>query len=69
MRYSIASLLLIISVALLFLANISGIGYFLYLWGACNLAIGASAWSAFLLWIKMLAGGVVGFVLAFLVKE
>ena len=41
------------------LATVSGIGYFLYLWGSLSGALGASMWAAFLLWIKMVVGGLI----------
>ena len=43
-------------VLLLVFANLIGIGYALYLWGGTGLAIGASIWAGFKLWILMIVG-------------
>ena len=34
-------------------------GYGLYLWGSVGLAINVSAWTAFVLWVKMLIVGLI----------
>lgn len=51
------------------LAQISAIGYALYLWGAMDNAFGTSLWLAFLLWLKMVIGGVAMAILAMLMPE
>ena len=47
----------LIGIALLALSNIVGIGYFLYLWGALSMAFGMAAWTAFKVWISIMAVG------------
>ena len=37
---------------------ISGIGFFLYNWGANDMAVGASAWAGFVVTVKMWIGGI-----------
>ena len=54
----------IIGLIVIGLANVVGIGYGLYLWGAVGTPLSASVWSAFLLWIKMILGGLVLFIIS-----
>ena len=49
--------LVTIGLILLAFANIIGIGYALYLWGATELELGISLWTAFILWLKMIGSG------------
>ena len=53
----IGSIFLLCGFALLLLANISAIGVGLYEW-AYNLTLAQAAWTGFVLWVQMLAGGV-----------
>ena len=53
-----------IGIALMAFGTITSIGYFLYNWGALDLALGLSAWNAFVLWIQMIGGGLILFVLS-----
>ena len=48
-----------IGIFVLIIANITGIGTFLYQWGKLDLELGISAWSAFVIWIQMIIAGVV----------
>jgi hypothetical protein len=52
-------LFMILAIVLFVLANVTGIGYGLYLWGGVGLAFSVAAWSAFKVWITMV---LVGFV-------
>lgn len=56
----------LLGVGTLLLANFIGIGYFLYNWGVINAPIGLAAWTAFILWIKMLAVGFTSLVMTYL---
>ena len=53
-----------IGIALMAFGTITSIGYFLYNWGALDLALGLSAWNAFVLWVQMIGGGFILFVLS-----
>ena len=50
----------IIGMIIISLANVSAIGYGLYLWGGTGMALGLAVWTAFKFWI---AGIVIGLVL------
>lgn len=50
------------------LGLISGIGYFLYNWGALDVAVGASAWTGFVLTLKMWAGGLISVIAGLLLS-
>jgi hypothetical protein len=51
------------------LGLITAIGTFLYSWGNLGEPIGASAWEGFIIWLKMLGGGLVGaFIGLFLIE-
>lgn len=43
-------------------ANLAGIGYLLYLWGSVGLAFSAAAWSAFVLWLKLIGTGLLMYI-------
>lgn len=47
----------VLGVIIMGFANIAAIGYLLYLWGSVGLAFSAAAWSAFVLWFKVLGTG------------
>jgi len=49
--------LFLLGIILLVSANITGIGVLLYQWGKLDLQLGASAWIAFLIWLKMILFG------------
>lgn len=54
-----------LSVIIMVLAQISGIGYGLYLWGGLGMEFGSSVWSGFLLWLKMMVSGFFLFMISF----
>ena len=54
---ALMSVLIVIGFLVLALSTTISIGYLLYNWGALSLALGYSAWVAFLLWLKMLVVG------------
>ena len=45
-------IMLVVGVVLASVTTLASVGYFLYLWGALSLPIGAAAWSAFVFGIK-----------------
>jgi len=51
----------IIGMIILALANISAVGYGLYLWGGTGMAFGLAAWTAFKWWIVGIVTGLVLF--------
>lgn len=51
-----------LGLAFLAFGNIGGIGYFLYLWGGAEVAIGLAAWTAFKLWFILVVSGFIMFV-------
>lgn len=53
----VVGILSVVGVLFLVLANLTGIGIFLYQWGAIGLGIGAAAWLSFKFWISMLIIG------------
>lgn len=57
MREVIALALVVIGVILMVVAQVTGIGVFLYDWGVNNVALGLAAWTGFVLWAKLLIGG------------
>jgi len=59
MKDKIAMAVMVLGYVMLALATISGIGYGLYNWGSVGLELGASAWLGFVLFGKMLGGGLV----------
>jgi hypothetical protein len=69
MRSTLSNIFVFIGIALLILANVTGIGVFLYQWGAEGIAISTAAWGAFKLWISMLGGGFSSIVLAILTRK
>lgn len=50
-------------IAAVFLAQVIGVGVFLYGWGVDGLAVGAAAWSGFAIWLKLLIGGFVSLII------
>lgn len=53
------AILIVLGYIAMALATISGIGYFLYLMGVVGLAFGPAAWQGFVLFLKLLFGGLV----------
>ena len=62
----IRKILIILSLVVLASANVDGIGCFLYLWGATNVAIGLAAWMAFKFWVILVITSIVIFLLSIL---
>lgn len=52
-----------------FFANIGAIGYGLYLWGSVGLTFATSAWTAFVLWLKLMGIAFVSFIGTYMTKE
>ena len=65
MKSGIFLALVVIGYLSMTLAVISGIGYSLYLLGVVELTFGAAAWAGFLLWVKMMLGGLVSLVVGY----
>lgn len=53
------AILIVLGYIAMALATISGIGYFLYMMGVVGLAFGPAAWQGFVLFLKLLVGGLV----------
>ena len=58
----IFSIIMILGIITMALANVGGIGYGLYLWGGTGMAFGAAAWAAFKIWVMAIFGGLFAFV-------
>lgn len=52
----------IIGVILMVLAQITGIGEAIYLWGGCDQPFGASVWEGFKTWMVMMSSGIALFI-------
>jgi len=65
MKSGIFLALVVIGYLSMTLAVVSGIGYSLYLLGVVELTFGAAAWAGFLLWVKMMLGGLVSLVVGY----
>lgn len=50
-----------VSIIIISLATAISIGYFFYLWGSVALTINVAAWTAFVLWVKLEAVGILLF--------
>ena len=61
--------LAVIGGILLALGTISAIGYGLYLWGSVGLALPASAWGGFVLWMHMFGTGGVFLILSWILSK
>ena len=61
-------ILVILGWALLVAANITAIGVGLYDW-AFNTTLALAAWGAFVLWLKMLGGGLVSLFIGMILGE
>lgn len=53
------AILIVLGYIAMALATISGFGYFLYLMGVVGLAFGPAGWAGFVLFLKLLIGGLV----------
>ena len=62
--FIICAALLTLSIFTMWGSTLISIGYGLYLWGGAGLALGAAAWSAFKLFLILLFGGLITFILA-----
>ena len=68
MKDSLFILLVIIACLALGTAQITGIGYFLYLWsGGAGIAL--AMWTGFLLWLKFMGVGILAFLIAYFLKD
>lgn len=68
-KYSIFALAVIILLLTGIFGNVISIGYFLYLWGAAEVAISLAAWSAFILWLKLIGVAFVSLIVAVLTRD
>lgn len=50
--YTLSHIALVLGLIFASVTTLASVGYFLYLWGALSLPIGAAAWSAFVFGIK-----------------
>lgn len=57
--YQIGSAIMTLGMLTGALAFISAIGYGLYMWGGLGMELATSAWSAFVLWLKMIISAMV----------
>ena len=62
--FIICTALLTLSIFAMWGSTLVSIGYGLYLWGGVGLAFGVAAWSAFKLFLTLLFGGFITFILA-----
>ena len=62
--FIICAALLTLSIFTMWGSTLISIGYGLYLWGGVGLALGVAAWSAFKLFLILLFGGFITFILA-----
>ena len=50
--YTLSHIALVLGLIFASVTTLASVGYFLYLWGALSLPIGAAAWSAFVFAVK-----------------
>lgn len=62
--FLICTAILTLSIFSMWGSTLISIGYGLYLWGGTGLALGVAAWSAFKLFLILLFGGLITFILA-----
>lgn len=62
--FIVFTILLTLSIFSMGGSTLISIGYGLYLWGGLGLALGIAAWSAFKLFLILLFGGFITFILA-----
>ncbi len=55
-------ILILVGYVAMALATVSGLGYGLYLMGVAGLTFGPAAWSGFVLFAKMLGGGLLSLI-------
>lgn len=60
---------MIIGIILVTFSQVTFIGYSLYQWGALDISLGTSLWNAFILWGKMVGGGIVSVISALFFPE
>lgn len=60
--YQVGSAIISLGMLVGALAFISSIGYGLYMWGGLGMELSTSAWSAFVLWLKMIISAIVLFI-------
>jgi len=65
MKYKIGMILISIGYVLAAIGAISGFGYTLYNWGSVGMELGPSAWAGFILFAKMVLGGIVTVMIGF----
>jgi hypothetical protein len=58
-------IMFVIGAIMLFVANIGGVGYGLYLWGGTGMAFGLAVWTAFKFWIIWIVMAFVFLVISF----
>jgi hypothetical protein len=68
LKLAVGYILVILGWALLVGANITAIGVGLYDW-AFNTTLALAAWGAFVLWLKMLGGGIVSLIVGLVLGE
>ena len=68
-KLTIGAILFNLGVILFIFANVIGIGYGLYLWGAEGLTLGTSAWLAFVLWLKTLGLSAISIILGLFLHD
>jgi len=56
------------AIACIALAQVTGIGYALYLW-AHDMALGLALWSGFLLWFKLMVTGLLSGIIGIILKR
>lgn len=62
---ALGGVLMVIGWLCVALAFVSGLGVGIYSLGVLNLAFGASAWAGFVVWLKMIVGGIVSLIVGF----
>lgn len=62
---ALGAVIIVIAYVCIALAFVSGIGVGIYSLGVLNMTFGASAWTGFVVWMKMIGGGFVGLIVGF----
>jgi hypothetical protein len=68
MKDGIGSIIALIGIIVLVFAQITGIGTWLYTWST-GVALGASIWAGFVIWMKMMGVGLAAFIVGMIVKD
>lgn len=58
-------ILIVIGSIVLVFSTVGSIGYGLYVWGGTGIPFAESAWTAFVLWMKLAGGGLVSTLIGF----